>query len=360
MWLVQSTHIVHQDKDSSSEYQKPIRITLYSLTPLLVTIRNLVFEPPVPQLKPTTTPSVAPPDFYSAPNEIIDLLNHPTTTKGDIIDMDYTPTTVATFRVRSTECQHNLTGASATASAWFTSVGTHLQEITNPIGQVQAQITTADQDVAKNTALIEANVEAISQLTQSMAQESQLLAQAQKNFNDARNALVWIPWVAIILTIVDLTKEQGDVDSAQVVVSAEEVQLKKDQDLVANHGEELEKLQKDGIALHAKLTGLQAKVAELQAQKSRLTVDSDHLGPLKVNIDHCINVGSAALGSASNIANMMSMTNVGVAIKGLVAALKDEGDFTGALVTLNEKGFVELDKQTQAMQKVSQQPKLNV
>ncbi|KAG8990646.1 hypothetical protein FRB94_013227 [Tulasnella sp. JGI-2019a] len=56
----------------------------------------------------------------------------------------------------------------------------------------------------------------------------------------------------------------------------------------------------------------------------------------------------------------MSMNNVGVAIKGLVAALKNEGDFAGALAKLDEKGFAELDKRIQAIQKASKKSRLNV
>ncbi|KAG8990650.1 hypothetical protein FRB94_013231 [Tulasnella sp. JGI-2019a] len=330
------------------------------------------FHPPAPQPTPAVMPIVVPPTFDSAPeraqviagvkaaiqniftsvkNDIIDVLNHPIANRGDIIDMDYSPEAVTTFKVRSTECDHNLTGASVTASAWFTAVGTHLQEITNTLGQVQAQINTADQDIAKNTALIEANVKAIAELTQNMTHESQLLAQAQNNFNDAqrrfndakaeqdrvrtaRNALIWMPFVAIALTVVDITKEQNDVNSASAVVSAEQVQLKKDQDL--------------------------SKESELKAQQAKLNSDADYLRPLKVNIDHCIHVVSAALGSGSTTDNLMSMNNVGVAIKGVVAALKNEGDFAGALAKLDEKGFAELDKRIQAIQRASKKSKLNV
>ncbi|KAG8994950.1 hypothetical protein FRB93_001392 [Tulasnella sp. JGI-2019a] len=351
------------------------------------------FHPPLPQPTPAVMPIVVPPTFDSAPeraqviagvkaaiqniNDIIDVLNHPIANKGDIIDMDYTPEAVTTFRVRSAECDHNLTGASVTASAWFTAVGTHLQEITNTLGQVQAQINTADQDIAKNTALIAANVKAIAELTQNMTHESQLLAQAQNNFNDAqrrfndakaeqdrvrtaRNALIWIPFVAIALTVVDITKEQNDVNSTSAVVSADQVQLKKDQELVASHGADLKKLQQEGITLHATLTGLQSKESELKAQQAKLNSDAEYLRPLKVNIDHCIHVVSAALGSGSTIDNLMSMNNVGVAIKGLVAALKNEGDFAGALAKLDEKGFAELDKRIQAIQKASKKSRLNV
>lgn len=73
-----------------------------------------------------------------------------------------------------------------TASAWFAAVGAHLQEIINTIGQVEAQVNTTDQEVATNTALIEANVNAIAGLTQNMVHESQLLAQAQNNFEEAQ------------------------------------------------------------------------------------------------------------------------------------------------------------------------------
>ncbi|KAG9031260.1 hypothetical protein FRB95_002900 [Tulasnella sp. JGI-2019a] len=351
------------------------------------------FVAPIPQPIHAVMPVVVPPTFDSAPeraqviagvklaiqniNDIIDVLNHPIANKGDIIDMDYSPEAVTTFRARSTECDHNLTGASVTASAWFTAVGTHLQEITNTLGQVQAQINTADQGIAKNTALIAANVKAIAELTQNMTHESQLLAQAQNNFNDAqrrfndakaeqdrvrtaRNALIWIPFVAIALTVVDITKEQNDVNSTRTVVSADEVQLKKDRELVASHGAELKKLQQEGITLHATLVGLQAKESELKGQQSKLNADSEYLRPLKVNIDHCIHVVSAALGSGSTIDNLMSMNNVGVAIKGLVAALKNEGDFAGALAKLDEKGFAELDKRIQAIQKASKKSRLNV
>ncbi|KAG8990649.1 hypothetical protein FRB94_013230 [Tulasnella sp. JGI-2019a] len=338
-------------------------------------------------------PTVAPPTFDSAPeraeiiagvkaaiqniNDIIDVLNHPIANKGDIIDMDYTPEAVTTFRVRSAECEQNLTGASVTASAWFTAVGTHLQEITNTLGQVQAQINTADQDIAKNTALIEANVKAISELSQNMTHESQLLAQAQKNFNDAqrrfndakaeqrrvrtaRNALIWVPFVSIALTIVDITKEQNDVNSTRTVVSADQAQFGKDRILVASHGADLRKRRQEGLVLHDTLTGLQVNESELKAQQAKLNSDSVYLRPLKVNIDHCIHVVSAALGSGSNIDNLMSMNNAGVAIKGLIDALKDEGDFTGTLATLDEKGFAELDKRIQAIQNVSKKSKLNV
>lgn len=98
----------------------------------------------------------------------------------------------------------------------------------------------------------------------------------------ARNALIWIPFVAITLTIVDITKEQSEVRSASTAVTAGEAQLRQDQELVAKHGADLQNLQQQGITLHATLTGLQVTVAELKAQQAKLTADSKHLHPLKV------------------------------------------------------------------------------
>ena len=73
----------------------------------------------------------------------------------------------------------------------------------------------------------------------------------------------------------------------------------------------------------------------------------------QVNIDHCIHTVSGALGSASNIDNMMSMKNVGEGIRGVVAALKSDSDFAGALAALDDQGFADLDKRIQSMQKSS-------
>ncbi|KAG9029621.1 hypothetical protein FRB95_005057 [Tulasnella sp. JGI-2019a] len=318
--------------------------------------------PPVPQPIPAVMPTVAPPTFDSALgraqviagvklaiqniNNIIDVLNHPVADKEDTIDLEYSPEAVTTFKVRSTECDH-------------------------------AQIDTADQDIAKNTALIEAKVKAISELTQITAHESQLLIHAQSNsdmaqrrLNEtkaqqdrariAQGAAIWIPVAAVALAIVDTKKEQSDVDSARAVVTTEEAPLKRDQGLAESYGADLKKLQQEGISLHATLINLQTKEAELKEQQSKLNADSEYLGPLKANVDHCIHVVSAALGSTSKIDNMMSMNAVSVAIKGLLDALKDEDDFTGELAKLDAQGFAGLDKRIQAIQKASNKPTPNV
>ncbi|KAG8994801.1 hypothetical protein FRB94_009658 [Tulasnella sp. JGI-2019a] len=337
--------------------------------------------PPVPQPIPAVMPTVAPPTFDSALgraqvisgvklaiqniNNIIDVLNHPVADKEDTIDLEYSPEAVTTFKVRSTECDH------------FTAVSTHLQEITDTIDHGQAQIDTADQDIAKNTALIEAKVKAISELTQITAHESQLLIHAQSNYDMAQRRLnetkaqqdrariaqgaaIWMPVAAVALAIVDTKKEQSDVDSARAVVTTEEAPLKRDQGLAESYGADLKKLQQEGISLHATLINLQTKEAELKEQQSELNADSEYLGPLKANVDHCIHVVSAALGSTSKIDNMMSMNAVSVAIKGLLDALKDEDDFTGELAKLDAQGFAGLDKRIQAIQKASNKPTPNV
>ncbi|KAG8994800.1 hypothetical protein FRB94_009657 [Tulasnella sp. JGI-2019a] len=306
-------------------------------------------------------------------NEIIDLLNHPIDDKGDIIDMDYAPETVASFKVQSAECQKNLTGASTTASAWFTYITGKLQSVTARIGQTQDQINTTDQDIVKNTSQIDANVKAIDDLTRSLTHDSEVLADALKKFNDAKSRyddakaeqdrvqtarwfFIWNPVVTLALTLVDVLKEENEVKTTKIVVDAEEVQLKKDQELVAKHGADLKKLQEDGKSLNTALTDLQKKQRELKTSQSQLNDNAERLRPLTVSIDQCIHVVSAALGSASNIDNMMSMNNVGVAIKGVLAALKDDSDFTGAVATFDEQGFAELDKRIQAMQKALKKP----
>ncbi|KAG8883933.1 hypothetical protein FRB97_005607 [Tulasnella sp. 331] len=344
------------------------------------------YIPPMPQPKPVPMSIAMPAAFDSAPqraqviagvkasivniNEIIDLLNKPCQAKSDLIDMDYPPEIVTTFKVRCTEAENNLTMASTTASAWFTAVGNHLQEITNVISELQAEMKTLDEDIAKNMALIEANVKAVHDLQDEMSKEKGILAKAQADYQEAmkrynsakaeknrvetaRNCLCWMPLVAICLSVVDITKEQNDVNSRSSVVNADSVQMKKDVTLLSTHAAQLKTQQQDGITLHATLTGDQTKETELTAQKTKLNGDAEYLGPLKINIDHCIHAVSGALGSAENIDNMMSMKNVGDGIKGLVAALKNDSDFSGTLATLDEKGFADLDKKIIAMQKSS-------
>jgi len=303
-------------------------------------------------------------------NEIIDVLNHPIAEKGDLIDLDYSPESVKTFRVRSAECDHNFEAASATATAWFTSVGNELQAATNRIGQVTADIHDTDTKLAVNQQLVAANIQAIVGLTQNLEHEQQLLKEAQDRLNQAndslnsaraerdrvetaRNVLIWFPLAAIALTVVDITKEENDVNSASSVVNAESDQLRKDQQLLQTHATELQKEKQEGLALTANITSLHATEAKLQAEETILKQQLDTLQPLRVSIDHCIHIVSGALGSASNIDNLSSMKNVGEGIKGVVAALKNEGDFTGALASLNDQGFVDLDKRIQALQKAS-------
>ncbi|KAG8889251.1 hypothetical protein FRB98_005263 [Tulasnella sp. 332] len=351
------------------------------------------FVPPAFQPLPVPMPIAMPPAFDSAPervqiitgvkaaieniNEVIDLLNHPIANEGDIIDMDYAPDTVTTFKIRSAECEQNLASASMTASAWFTSVGKILQDVTNTLSNVKDEMNTTDQEIAKNTALMAANVKAIADLTQDKEHESQLLAKAQADYKDAQDRLdsahaertrvhiaqgffTWFPPVSVALSIVDQTKEQGDIDSAEAVAKAEGTQLTNDQMLLEKTAWELKNQQQDGIALHATMTGLQANDQELKTQQEKLNEDSTFLGPLKVNIDHAIHTVTSAFGSGSNVDNMMSMKNVGTSIRGLVDALKNDDDFKGALATMDEPGWAELDKRVQAMQKASKRPALNV
>ncbi|KAG8853818.1 hypothetical protein FRB96_007958 [Tulasnella sp. 330] len=323
------------------------------------------YIPPMPQPKPVPMSIAMPAAFDSAPqraqviagvkasivniNEIIDLLNKPCQAKSDLIDMDYPPEIVTTFKVRCTEAEN---------------------EITNVISELQAEMKTLDEDIAKNMALIEANVKAVHDLQDEMSKEKGILAKAQADYQEAmkrynsakaeknrvetaRNCLCWMPLVAICLSVVDITKEQNDVNSRSSVVNADSVQMKKDVTLLSTHAAQLKTQQQDGITLHATLTGDQTKETELTAQKTKLNGDAEYLGPLKINIDHCIHAVSGALGSAENIDNMMSMKNVGDGIKGLVAALKNDSDFSGTLATLDEKGFADLDKKIIAMQKSS-------
>lgn len=77
--------------------------------------------------------------------------------------------------------------ASSTASAWFTAVGTHLEEITNVISEVQSHMKTIDEDIVKNTALIEANVKTVHDLTDEMSKEKSILAKAQADYREAVN-----------------------------------------------------------------------------------------------------------------------------------------------------------------------------
>jgi len=347
---------------------------------------HLMYTPPMPQPKPVPMTIAMPAAFDSAPqraqviagvkasivniNEIIDLLNKPCQAKSDLIDMDYPPEIVTTFKVRCTEAENNLTMASTTASAWFTAVGNHLQEITNVISELQGQMKTLEEDIAKNIALIEANVKAVHDLQGEMSKEKEILAKARADYQEAmnrynnakaeknrvemaRNCLCWIPFVAICLTIVDITKEQNDVSSTSSVVNADNTQVQKDATLLSTHAAELKTQQQDGIMLHTTLTGDQTKELELTAQKTKLNGDAEYLGPLKINIDHCIHAVSGALGSADNIDNLMSMKNVGDGIRGLAAALKNDSDFSGTLASLDEKGFADLDKKIIAMQKSS-------
>jgi len=209
-----------------------------------------------------------------------------------------------------------------------------------------------------------------SSLTANLDHEQALLAEAQRNYEDAQHnlddaraeqdrvrtarlALCWIPMVAVALTVVDITKEENDVKSADSVVNAEKEQLNKDSQLLQSHAAQLGELRNEGIVLHTLSTSLQTSESQLQSQQTKLNEESAYLGPLKVNIDHCIHAVSGALGSAANIDNMMSMKNVGEGIRGLVSALKTDSGFSGALATLNDQGFAELDQRIQAMQKSS-------
>lgn len=99
----------------------------------------------------------------------------------------------------------------------------------------------------------------------------------------ARNWLCWCPIAAVALTVVDLTKEENDVNSARTVVGAEGTQVANDKTLLAKTGVELRNHQQDGITLHATLTGLQTNERALQAQQDKLNEDSKYLGPLKVS-----------------------------------------------------------------------------
>lgn len=85
--------------------------------------------------------------------------------------------------------EQNLALASVTASAWFTSVGKTLQDVTDALSKVKKEMNTTDQEIAKNTALIEANVKAIADLTKDKEHESQLLAKAQADYNHAQDRL---------------------------------------------------------------------------------------------------------------------------------------------------------------------------
>ncbi|KAG8889240.1 hypothetical protein FRB98_005252 [Tulasnella sp. 332] len=338
-------------------------------------------------------PSAVPQSFESAPeyaqiatsvkaainniNEIVGLLDHPIALKGDLIERSYAPGTVAAFKVQCSECEHNLTEASKTSSDWFNSVAKHLEDITNDISRVEDQIKSTDQELAKNTAEIEANVNAITVLTENMNQDKQHLQESQNRYREAqdkynrakeekenvqtaRNWLCWMPVVAVALTVVDLTVEDSAVNSTRDQVNAEQGQLERDQNMLNGHADQLRQLQQDGLTLHATLTSLQAKQGELKAQEEKLKVDSDYLRPLKINIDHCIHTVSGALGSASNIDNMMSMKNVGFGIKGLVDALKTGRDFRGALASMNEQGYEDLDKKIRAIETVAKHPRLGV
>ncbi|KAG8855039.1 hypothetical protein FRB96_007234 [Tulasnella sp. 330] len=55
---------------------------------------------------------------------------------------------------------------------------------------------------------------------------------------------------------------------------------------------------------------------------------------------------------------LVAVTNVDAIIKGLLDTSKNQDDFEGTLATMNEQGWVELDKRIRAMDKAPKKPRL--
>ncbi|KAG8882546.1 hypothetical protein FRB98_003587 [Tulasnella sp. 332] len=271
------------------------------------------FVAPAPQPFPVPMPITMPSTFDDAPerahvimgvkaaigniNEVIDVLNHPLPDNGDLTHISYGPDAVATFMIRSGECQHNLALASVTASAWSTAVEKMLRNVTDIASKVKDEINTTTQEIAKNTMLIESSTKTIADLTAHREHESQMLAEAQARYNQAKdqllrarsmqqasNALMWIPIVATSLNLAETSMTENTINSAGAVIRATNAQVAQDQSLLAKTASELKDQQQNGIALHAAMTSLGANDRELIAQQNKLKDDSTYLGPLKVKL----------------------------------------------------------------------------
>lgn len=72
--------------------------------------------------------------------------------------------------------------ASITGSAWFGAVSKLLEELTYNLSGVQGDLETTVEDIAKNKALTESNLQALTQMSSNLEYEEQHFQEAQGRY----------------------------------------------------------------------------------------------------------------------------------------------------------------------------------
>ncbi|KAG8985939.1 hypothetical protein FRB93_005559 [Tulasnella sp. JGI-2019a] len=275
-------------------------------------------------------------------NEIVDLLDHPKTVKPRLSDCIYALATVRAFRFRCIECDHSLEAAAAAASAWLFSISARLADVNEDLEHVQDRIAGVEEVTNRNLQLIEQSIKTVMDSISDMHERQMLDGCLDVNHDDIqdRTILFWMPIITTALTIAEVSKDDEDVSST-------------DRNKLMELAEGLKKYRQQGLRLKAEVESVRMSESEIVALQLSLQAVAQFLGPLKINIEHCIRAvraGFALSGLTGKVQDTTtSMKKARRAIKSLADSLGVPDLDRGVFVNLSGQGCADLDEKIKAL-----------
>ncbi|KAG9010074.1 hypothetical protein FRB93_004736 [Tulasnella sp. JGI-2019a] len=245
--------------------------------------------------------------------------------------------------VKSAVKNLNLESASMFVSMWIASVEREIKEfdrILLNLGGVEAALSKEMED---HQDMVLRAVREMHDAEGNMNRDTQMLGDAIRGFEEAKaevkrredeaapiQMFMWIPMIGMAQALADLDKMRHEADDAHRVATVGEQRVREERDALTKMVEQLRELQSESVKLNARMTDIRSHQKEVEQQRAQSSECPDYLGPIKANIDHCL---LAVRATFDGIADY-TIKDVAEGIKVVLAALKDEENFSGDLAQM--------------------------